>query len=129
MTLRLLLEDFHLTFFVNRSGTWQRYSHLHIGVDAPVKVGIIDGVLKVGAGLAAVSVEGSFDPSYIPRVPIFEKDMAEVVVRTIFDVLTEQGLIAVVDVPKVPVGGEILTVDGFKVMEPFLQLDLVRAPR
>ena len=129
VTLRLLLEDFHLTFFVNRSGTWQRYSHLHIGVDAPVKVGIIDGVLKVGAGLAAVSVEGSFDPSYIPRVPIFEKDMAEVVVRTIFDVLTEQGLIAVVDVPKVPVGGEILTVDGFKVMEPFLQLDLVRAPR
>jgi hypothetical protein len=127
ITMHLRVEDFHLTFMVNRGGTWQRYSHLHIGVDAPVNIGIVDRVLQVGAGMAAVTVEGGFDPGYNPEVPIFERDMALVVARTLFDVLAEQGMITMIEIPNFPLGGEFVTLNGFKVTEPFLQLDIVKA--
>jgi len=127
VSLKLRIEDFHLTFMVHREGAWQRYAHLFVSADAPVQIGLENRILKVGAGMAEVEVDGAFDSGYQPQVPIFERDMALVVARTLFDVLSEQGMITVIEIPAFPVGGEFVTLGGFRVAEPFLQLDIVRA--
>lgn len=117
-----------LTFQVRQDGLWIDYAFVNVRLNIPLTLEMTDGELEVAfRDLTAVEISGGWSPGYRPRVDIFEADLAQAVVKTIFETLYLQGPLMKLLVPIYDFGGGHVGFSNPRTEYPYFAVDLISA--
>ena len=120
------LPRLEMKFMIQQDGLWRDYFVMNVGVNTGITTGIVNELLNLQlAPNSTVTVTGHWADGYVPRIDIFEYDVAQFLFTTVFDYLGASGPLASVWVPTMVVGDRNVTLANPVVDEQFLSLDVV----
>ncbi len=124
------IPDARLSIMVKSNGSWMDYANINVRLSVPLAIDMEDGEMEVQlSDVAVVDIGGGWAAGYKPSVDIFEADLAQAIVKSVFDVVFLQGPFLRLLVPVYDFGGGRLGFSNPQTDDPFFSVDLVSAKR
>jgi len=124
------IPDARLSIMVKSNGSWMDYANINVRLSVPLAIDMKDGEMEVQLNdVAVVSIGGGWASGYKPSVDIFESDLAQVIVKSVFDMVFLQGPFLRLLVPVYDFGGGRMGFSNPQTDDPYFSVDLVSAKR
>ncbi|NBQ52660.1 MAG: hypothetical protein EBU49_03645 [Proteobacteria bacterium] len=124
------IPDARLSIMVKSDGSWMDYANINVRLSVPLAIDMEDGEMEVRLNdVAVVGIGGGWAAGYKPSVDIFEADLAQVIVKSVFDMVFLQGPFLRLLVPVYDFGGGRMGFSNPQTNDPYFSVDLVSAKR
>jgi hypothetical protein len=116
----------HVRVEVQTASGWRSYATLDLAMSMPLFLDIPEDELIVGLkDTTVISISGEWASGYSPQVDIIELDLAEAMVKTVFEALYMKGPFLRLMVPVYRFGGGMVRFVNPRTDMPFLNIDMV----
>lgn len=124
------IPDAILSVMVKVDGAWIKYANINAHLSVPLAIEMEDGELEVQlAEPGVVAISGSWAAGYQPTIDIFEADLAQVIVKSLFEMAYLRGPLLQLMVPLYDFGGGRMAFSNPRSDDPFFSIDLIAAKR
>ncbi len=124
------IPEARLSIMVKSKGSWMDYANLKVRLSIPLALDMQDGEMEVRlSDVVVVYIDGGWAPGYQPSIEIFEADVAQVIVKSVFDVVFLRGPFLRLLVPVYDFGGGRMGFSNPQTVDPYFSVDLVSAKR
>lgn len=122
------IPDARLSIMVKTRGVWMNYANISARLSVPLGIDMEDGEMEVKlSDPAVVAISGGWANDYQPSIDIFEADLAQVMMKSVFDMVFLQGPFLQFLVPVYDFGGGRMGFANPRPDGPYFSIDLISA--
>lgn len=124
----IYIPNAKLIFQIRYDGRWIDYAFLNVHLRIPLVMDMVDGEMEIAfRDVTTVQITGGWADGYQPTVDIVETDLAQVVVKSLFEMLYLEGPLMKLLIPVYDFGGGYVGFSNPRTEYPYFSIDLISA--